>query len=200
MSEPATTPHPARRVLVLDARETVQCGVRFVLLRHGVARRCLEAGSLPTAVELIHRYQPHVAIIGDVPGTSQAHAIGVLRRARPAVAIVALAMSGLALPPVDARLPGTAPIRDLILAVARLGGQQSPDQSTSADLSRRQRQVLSGLAAGMTNTEIASALGVSPDTVKWHLAALFRRLGVRNRAQAVAKGHVWQRGSAKAVS
>lgn len=53
------------------------------------------------------------------------------------------------------------------------------------DLPRRQAQVLNLLALGLTNAEIARRLSVSENTAKSHLSALFTRLGVRSRSEAV---------------
>ena len=53
-------------------------------------------------------------------------------------------------------------------------------------LTRRELEVLSALAAGYTNKQIANDQGVSPNTVKFHVKNLFSKLGVANRAQAVA--------------
>lgn len=44
------------------------------------------------------------------------------------------------------------------------------------DLSRRQREVLTGLAGGMTNAEIAAALGITEETVRSHLRSLRNRV------------------------
>lgn len=53
-------------------------------------------------------------------------------------------------------------------------------------LTARESEVLALLAAGRRNADIAAALFISVDTVKSHLRAIFRKLGVTNRAQAVA--------------
>lgn len=53
-------------------------------------------------------------------------------------------------------------------------------------LSGRQREVLHLLVEGQSNKEMARALDLSPGTVKFHLAALFRHLGVGNRVEAAA--------------
>ena len=53
-------------------------------------------------------------------------------------------------------------------------------------LTPRQRDVLGLLVEGRSNKEIARALDLGQGTVKIHLAALFRHLGVHNRAAAVA--------------
>ncbi len=53
-------------------------------------------------------------------------------------------------------------------------------------LTRRERELLEGLAAGRTNARIATELGVSVNTVKFHLKNLYEKLSARNRAEAVA--------------
>jgi LuxR family maltose regulon positive regulatory protein len=54
-------------------------------------------------------------------------------------------------------------------------------------LSGRERRILTLLAQGRSNKEIARALGVAPDTVKYHLKSVFSKLDVRNRVQAAAQ-------------
>ncbi|WP_330164982.1 helix-turn-helix transcriptional regulator [Catellatospora vulcania] len=58
----------------------------------------------------------------------------------------------------------------------------------SVTLTERELQVLRGMADGMSNAEIGAALFVSEDTVKTHVRRLFRKLGARDRAHAVATG------------
>ena len=53
-------------------------------------------------------------------------------------------------------------------------------------LTKRELEVLSSLAAGLTNKEIAAEKGVSANTVKYHVRNLFEKLGVSNRGQAIA--------------
>jgi DNA-binding NarL/FixJ family response regulator len=52
-------------------------------------------------------------------------------------------------------------------------------------LTLRETQVLELLADGLSNKAIASALGVSDETVKFHLASIFGKLGASNRTDAV---------------
>ena len=54
-----------------------------------------------------------------------------------------------------------------------------------AELTRREHEVLSLLASGKSNKEIAAALGISEITVKCHLSVIFQRLNVTDRTQAV---------------
>lgn len=53
-----------------------------------------------------------------------------------------------------------------------------------ASLSPRHRQILALIAAGRRNEEIALDLDLSPNTIKFHIRALYARLGVRNRVEA----------------
>lgn len=53
-------------------------------------------------------------------------------------------------------------------------------------LSARERGVLRLVAAGQSNRQIAEALAISERTVKFHVTAIFNKLGAENRAQAVA--------------
>jgi len=62
---------------------------------------------------------------------------------------------------------------------------QPEDQHEGAELSLREMDVLKLVAAGMSNREIAEALSVSENTVKFHLKNILRRLNVSNRAEAV---------------
>lgn len=55
-------------------------------------------------------------------------------------------------------------------------------------LSERQREILHWLHEGKTNWEIAMILNLSELNVKYHIDQIFQKLGVRSRAQAVAKG------------
>jgi LuxR family maltose regulon positive regulatory protein len=73
--------------------------------------------------------------------------------------------------------------------VARLGGDSEHRTGTELvePLTNRERSVLQLLPSMMSNAEIADELFVSVNTVKVHLKALYRKLGVGSRRQAVAR-------------
>ena len=50
--------------------------------------------------------------------------------------------------------------------------------------------VLLQLDQRMTNKEIARSLGISPDTVRQHAVSIYRKLGVKNRRQAIVQADV----------
>jgi two-component system response regulator DesR len=66
--------------------------------------------------------------------------------------------------------------------------QPQSDGETAA-LSSREREVLDLIARGSTNREIAAALHLSPHTIHEHTSSLYRKLGARNRADAVQRAH-----------
>lgn len=53
-------------------------------------------------------------------------------------------------------------------------------------LSRKERAMLEALSTGLTNRELSKELGVTINTVKFHLSNLYDKLGVKNRSQAIA--------------
>jgi predicted ATPase/DNA-binding CsgD family transcriptional regulator len=65
--------------------------------------------------------------------------------------------------------------------VARRRGPRS-----NPELTDREREVLAAIASGRTNPQIATALHLSPKTVMHHSTNVYRKLGVRGRAEAVA--------------
>jgi DNA-binding NarL/FixJ family response regulator len=94
-----------------------------------------------------------------------------------------------------------------IHAGERMGLEEATEGESSNVLSEREREVLSLLAIGLTNREIANELYLSVDTVKTYLRGLFRKLGVSNRTQAAVEAANFQlsppagrrRGSEQAV-
>jgi two-component system, NarL family, nitrate/nitrite response regulator NarL len=89
-------------------------------------------------------------------------------------------------------LKGNAAVEPSANASARNGANGSGGHAASTEttpdatlLTLRQLQVLSRVCQGKTNKQIASELGLSEKTVKAHVTAIFKILGVVNRTQAV---------------
>lgn len=86
-------------------------------------------------------------------------------------------------------LVGAADDADLVMS-ERVVRAAAPATETSPDaaLSARELEVLRFVARGFGNKEIAVELGITTHTVKYHLAALLEKLGVRSRTEAVSLG------------
>jgi DNA-binding NarL/FixJ family response regulator len=76
-------------------------------------------------------------------------------------------------------------IQHLASATNRPSGADASDGLPG--ISPREEEVLTLLADGMTDREIAERLGISPRTVETHVGSLLNKLGVRNRAQAARR-------------
>lgn len=68
------------------------------------------------------------------------------------------------------------------------GFEELAERAAGILLTPRELDVLAAIGAGSSNKAIARDLGISLHTVKFHIESLFRKLGARTRAEAVAKG------------
>jgi len=68
------------------------------------------------------------------------------------------------------------------------GGFGAGERASAALITPRELEILTSIAAGLSNKAIARRLEISQHTVKFHIESLFRKLDARTRAEAVAKG------------
>ncbi|WP_456610856.1 response regulator transcription factor [Blastococcus sp. SYSU DS0619] len=80
---------------------------------------------------------------------------------------------------------GAAPLNGSAPTTVRSTVREVPPQ---ASLSMREMQVLTGMSQGKSNAQIGRELYLSEDTIKTHARRLFRKLGAKDRAEAVATG------------
>ncbi|MGH4010099.1 MAG: response regulator [Pseudonocardiaceae bacterium] len=79
--------------------------------------------------------------------------------------------------------------RRLIDEFAARPEPHTPTPAEMAQLTPREREVLSLMARGLSNSDVAAQLFISEATVKTHLARVMMKLGVREKAQAVAAAY-----------
>ena len=186
------------RVLVVDDQEVVHWGFKMLLARRTWVEGYAAVASLGEALEVAERDRPDVAIVGAVVGLDSGTEITrQLREASPTTHVLLMATGGR----VSARgaraagaygyVPKHWPAQDIANAARMVGLGMTvfaPESEVEgATLSERERQVLEMIAAGATNREIAARLFLSPHTVKDHTSALYRKVGARNRAQAILR-------------
>jgi DNA-binding NarL/FixJ family response regulator len=167
----------------------------------------LEAEDLPGALALIDDERLVLAVVDlRMPGVSRPEDIGQIRRLRPELPLAVISgsddrdnMLACLAVGVHGYILKSAEDDEIIAALKQIMGGQIYAPSTLAEsalrtngetlskpsLTPRQQDVLGLLVAGKTNKEIARELDLSESTVKIHVAALFRALGVRNRVEAV---------------
>jgi DNA-binding NarL/FixJ family response regulator len=112
-----------------------------------------------------------------------------LERVREGPPVIVLAERGAAegVPPIDGVHPSVtldknASLGELSLAIREALGDRRAD--TDVVLTDRQREVLTLIAEGLDNAEIAERLGISQRTARAHVSDVLRRLHVTNRTQA----------------
>jgi DNA-binding NarL/FixJ family response regulator len=201
------------RVLIVDDHPVVRDGLRGVIDGQPDMHVVGEAGHGAEALARVE-VEPVDVVLMDLrmPTMGGVEAIGKLRRTAPSVRVLVLTTFDTdrdVLPAIEAGATGyllkDTPREELLRAVraahrgeavlspavaGRLMGQvRTPAQDT---LSSRELEVLRLVAAGFTNREAAQKLFISEATVKTHLLHIYAKLGVRDRASAVAAGY--QRG------
>jgi len=80
--------------------------------------------------------------------------------------------------------PAWPAFQSAVLEFTEQPGERGTDDPLLATLSERERQILTALVAGRSNTEIGAALFISEKTVRNSLTRIFEKLGVRTRTQA----------------
>jgi len=66
--------------------------------------------------------------------------------------------------------------------------KQLEEAAPTVELTPREREILHFLIKGMTNKEISAATHLAVDTIKTHLRNIFRKMGIKNRSQAITQG------------
>jgi len=186
------------RVLVVDDHDVVQWGFRLLLDRQPWVERCLAARDGEEALQLARETKPQVALVDLFLGRhSGAEICDELRKASPHTKILLISGAG-RISPAAARAAGASGFvskdwgaPDVLRAIRMVGlGMdvfEPEPEPVKTPLSDREREVVSLIAAGSTNREIAQELYLSPHTVKEYTSGVYRKLGVRNRAEAVKR-------------
>lgn len=188
-----------QRVLVVDDSELVQVGLKALLTRERWVASCLSASSAALAVDVARRRHPHLILVStSIRGESGLQLCRALRRSVPLAKVVlmsnqgrvsaSLAVAHGAVGFVPQQMPAAALVAALreVVGGARVFPRDDVD-NTAVQLSKRELDVLQHLVCGLSNPEVATALNLSRHTVKQHTSVVYRKLGVRNRAQAASR-------------
>ncbi len=205
------------RALIADDHELFRSGLKQLLVDALGAQEVREAETFDQAIDILTHKGAGDLVLVDLrmPGMSGAEALAALRDGFPdakvavvsawdeRAEIIAALSAG-----VHGYIPKSLSSNEIAAAIrAVLDGQifvpptlgrrdpggavtrtPSPRGTNGDDkLTTRQKEVLGELLKGQASKEIARSLDIAEGTVKIHLAAIYRALGVRTRAEAIAK-------------
>jgi DNA-binding NarL/FixJ family response regulator len=198
-------------LLIVDDHPVVRNGLRGIFTGDPEFEVLGEASDGREAVTLAHARRPDVVLMDlRMPGTDGVTAIRELTATAPDVRVLVLTTygdDGDVLAAIDAGATGyllkDAPREELLrgvraaargesvlspsVAATLLGRVRAPEPE--APLSPRELEVLAMVAQGATNREAARRLFISEATVKTHLIHVYAKLGVKDRAAAVAAAY-----------
>lgn len=203
----------AIRALIADDHELFRSGLRQLLIDAVDVGEVREAETLDQAIDILTNEGAGDLVLVDMrmPGMSGAEALSALRDGFPEAKVaVVSALEGRADiiaalgAGVHGYIPKSLPSAEIANAIRTILdggiyvppalGRREPDtavrsnEALEADkLTSRQKEVLAELLKGRASKEIARTLDIAEGTVKIHLAAIYRALGVRTRAEAIAR-------------
>ncbi|MGC5050217.1 response regulator [Micromonospora sp. DT48] len=201
------------RLLIVDDHPVVRDGLRGMFVGDPGFEVVGEAADGAEALTMAARHRPDVVLMDlRMPGMDGVTAIGHLVAADDPVRVLVLTTYDTdadVLPAIEAGATGyllkDAPREELVRAVraaargesvlspsvaSRLMGRlRTPRQPAEEPLSQRELEVLTLVARGSSNREAAARLFISEATVKTHLLHVYAKLGVNDRAAAVAAAY-----------
>lgn len=195
-------------VLVVDDHAVVQWGFRVLLGRQPWIDHCAAVSTPEQAMEALKRRPADVALVDLFLGErSGAELCQAIREASPRTRVLLISGVGW-ISPEAAKAAGASGFiskdwsADEVANAVRMVGRGMTVFARQADgpatpLSPREREVLELIGQGATNREIAARLFLSPHTIKDHTTVLYRKLGVRNRAEAARRAEQLGLGSGR---
>jgi two-component system response regulator NreC len=202
------------RLLLVDDHDVVRSGLRMLLENEADLVILGEAGDGQQALGLVAKLKPDVVIMDiTLPDMSGIEVTRRIKQSHPKIAVVALTIHEdqqyffeMLQVGASAYVPKRAAPNDLIAAIraahrgemyiypslakllvsdflSRAG--EGDEKATMNGLTPREQEVLSMLAEGKTNEEIAVALTISRHTVARHRENLMGKLGLHNRSELV---------------
>jgi len=191
------------KVMVVDDHPLMRVGVASIVNARSDMTVVAQAGSGEESVTLFLKHKPDVTLMDlRLPGISGVDAIRSIRKTHPRARFVVLTTyEGDA--DIHRALEAGAqgyvikgmPYQTLVEALQRVhqGGRFLPppvaralaSRTPDSELSAREQEVLSLLARGKSNKDIASSLHIAENTVKCHVSAILLRLNVSDRTEAV---------------
>jgi two-component system response regulator DevR len=210
----AVAPNRPIRLLVVDDHEVVRQGLVAMLDRRPGFQVVAQAGTVAEALAEARRHQPDLVVMDvRLPDGSGVEACREIRAEMPATRVVMLTSypdeeavmsaiiagaSGYLLKQIRARdlvaaletvargesLLDPGVTAQVLARIRRIATEGQPDEF--AELTPQERRILTLVAEGRTNREIATAIVLSEKTVKNYVSSILSKLNLERRAQAAA--------------
>ena len=192
------------RILIADDHMLMRMGISTLVSTDKNLAVVGEARNGREAVALAGSLRPDVVIMDlMMPEMSGGEATKAIHEAHPGIKIVILTTYGTSAELATAVTNGAVGVllkdkveMDLLSTIrfVMAGNQVIPtrllaqieEDKAMGKLTDRQMEILASVAQGQSNADIALQFGLSEITVKKHLSAIFERLGVANRSEAVS--------------
>lgn len=198
------------RLLLVDDHPVVREGLVAILSTQPDFFIVGEAGDGKTALAFANQQQPDVILLDlEMPGQDGVETLRALRRHNPNVRVIVFTAydtderivtavqagaQGYLLKGVPRQelfnairvVHGGGSLLQPIVAAKLMNHMRQPARSTLEPLTPREHEVLTLLARGLQNKEIATELTITERTVKFHVSAILTKLNATNRTEAVA--------------
>lgn len=202
------------RVLIVDDHKVVRQGLRFLLEQEDGIEVVGECADGPSAIQAVRTLEPSVVLLDlFLPGQDGIGVLAQIKQDQPTTEVLMLTSSSddehlLAAVRAGAiaYLPKTAGVDQVVTSVrAAARGESVLEPRIAArlvrevrsvalrrgpldQLSPRELEVLTTLARGRSNREIARTLDISEETVKAHVSSILAKLQLTDRTQAAIFG------------
>jgi DNA-binding NarL/FixJ family response regulator len=186
------------RILLVDGHDIVHFGFRQLLDGEAWVERLLGAHSPAQALAIAGSFEPEVAVLGASLATRRAVELcAAMRERSPRTRVLIVTAEPISRRRAHAAgaagvVPSTWHGREITGAVRTVALGMSvfaaEAELPGRLLTTRELEVLELIGDGATNREIASHLTLSPNTIKDHTSALYRKMRARNRAEAIVRG------------
>lgn len=202
------------KLLLVDDHAVVRSGLRMLLEGEEDVEILGEAGTASEAIKAVATLKPDLVLMDiGLPDMSGIDAAREIKRVWPEVSIVALTIHedqeyffNMLEAGASGYVPKRAAPEELLTAIRvaaeggvylypslakllvkdyLLGEQENGDEENHNDLTPREQEVLSLLADGESNSEIAEVLNISPKTVARHRENIMRKLNLHSRTELV---------------
>lgn len=196
-------------VLIIDDHPTVRLGLEAILNRFDDIEVLATAENGQTGIECCRTVNPAVVLVDIyMPGMDGIATISLLKQELPELRSIALTHSDddeTIVKAVEAGATGflvkTAPVTDIAAAIraaaaglrwlspqameAIIHAKTAPPPAPDTELTTRELEIMTLMAKGLKNPQIAETIHISVSTVKFHIGVIFKKLGAQTRTEAV---------------